>query len=322
MTAPLLQVDDLQKDYPAPSRSIFGKPAALRVLDGVSLQIDEQETLGLVGESGSGKSTTGRLILRLIPTTGGTVRFEGRDILSLSPTAFRPYRKSMQIIFQDPGGAMNPVFRVETVIGEALRVHFPDMDRAARRGRVVELLEQVGLRPEAADRYPHEFSGGQLQRIGIARALAVDPKLIIADEPVSALDVSVQAQVLNLLSDLKDSLGLSCLFIAHDLAVVKRMSQRVAVMYRGRIVETASSADIYRDPAHPYTRLLLEAIPRVTGRRPDPAPAEVCAPDLLTAPEGGCPFARRCPIRAPICLEAMPDTKTVAPGHTVACHRA
>jgi oligopeptide/dipeptide ABC transporter ATP-binding protein len=315
----LLQVENLCKEYPVRSGALLGKATTSRVLDGVSLKVEANETLGLVGESGSGKSTTGRIVLRLIPATSGSVQFEGRELLSLRGRALTPYRKAMQMIFQDPAGAMNPAFRIETVIGEVLRVHFPAMDRAARRNRALELLTQVGLDGRALDRFPHQFSGGQLQRIGIARALAVQPRLIVADEPVSALDVSVQAQVLNLLGDLKAQLGLSMLFIAHDLAVVKRMSQRVAVMYRGQIVETAPSEEIYRQPAHPYTRLLLAAIPRMQGQRdaPDPAPAVVGAPSAT-----GCPFAPRCALRTSVCADERPATREIAPGHTVACHHA
>ncbi len=324
MNRPLLELDSVCKDYALPAGLLAGAAKrSVRVLDDVTFRLDRQETLGLVGESGSGKSTTGRVILRLTPATSGLVRFDGTDILDLKPAAFRPYKAAMQMIFQDPRGSLNPAYRVRESIDEAMRIHHPKLEAAERRERAAELLRQVGLDPNSGGRLPYEFSGGQLQRIAIARALAVNPRLIVADEAVSALDVSVQAQVLNLMSDLKDRLGLSFLFIAHDLAVVKRMSQRVAVMYRGRIVETASSEDIHRRPAHPYTRTLLEAIPRMRGSQPHAeGPAPTGEPVLTGARPGVCAFVDRCPISLPLCRESRPQTRVIDRDHSVACHRA
>ncbi|NPD65242.1 ABC transporter ATP-binding protein [Lichenicola cladoniae] len=328
MSAPLLQVTGLGKSYPVRNAWPFAARRTVRVLDDVSFSLDRGETLGLVGESGSGKSTTGRVILKLVPASGGSVRFDGQEILPLSEPAFRPLRQAMQMVFQDPAGSLNPSDRVGRIIGETLGVHAPGLSASDRVARTNELLGMVGLDPAASGRYPHEFSGGQRQRIGIARALAVGPRLIIADEPVSALDVSVQAQILNLMRDLKARLGLSYLFIAHDLAVVRQMSDRVAVMYRGQIVETASSHDIYRTPAHPYTRLLLSAIPRPEVPKPV---RDQAAPDLPMASQpsdassvgtGGCVFTARCPIRSPICVEVRPQTRLVGTNHHVACHNS
>jgi ABC-type oligopeptide transport system ATPase subunit len=258
--APLVEVRDLHKHFPV-GGGLFGRPRAwVRAVDGVSLTIRAGETLGLVGESGSGKSTLGRLMLRLIEPTSGEVRFAGRSLLDLPAGELRALRREMQIVFQDPYGSLNPRMRVGTIVGEGLAIH--DIGtRAERRDRVAELLELVGLPPEAARRHPHEFSGGQRQRIGIARALAVRPRFVVADEAVSALDVSIQAQILNLLQDLQQKLGLTLLFIAHDLRIIEHLSDRVAVMYQGKIVELATRDDIYRKPQHPYTRALLSAIP-------------------------------------------------------------
>ncbi len=248
---PLLDIRDLSVCYP-------GGACALRHVD---LRLHRGEALGVVGESGSGKTTIGRAIVGLAPVTGGTIRYQGRPISHLSPREFLPYRKKIQMVFQDPVNSLNPRLTVEKLVGEALEIHFPAMDRAARRARVADLLVQVGLKAEHLDRYPHEFSGGQRQRIGIARALAVEPELIVCDEPVSALDVSVQAQIINLLQDLQQKLGLAYLFIAHDLAVVEHLSDHVLVMNRGKIVESASSEELYRNPQSEYTRQLLAAVP-------------------------------------------------------------
>ena len=234
----------------------------VKAVDDVSFTVEPGTTVGLVGESGSGKTTIGRAILKLIPATSGQVLYEGKDILPMSEGEFRQYRSRMQMIFQDPFGSLNPRLSILQIVGEALEIHFPQMSRNDRRERVADLLKKVGLKPEMMERYPHEFSGGQRQRIGIARALAVEPRFIVCDEPVSALDVSVQAQIVNLLQDLQEQLGLTYLFIAHDLAVVEHISDHVLVMYHGKIVESASSEAIYEDPQHDYTKKLLAAVPK------------------------------------------------------------
>jgi oligopeptide/dipeptide ABC transporter ATP-binding protein len=321
MTEPLLEVRGLVKHFPI-RRGAFGRvTGAVRAVDDISFSIAPGEVLGLVGESGCGKTTAGRCVLRLIEPTAGEVRFDGRDIRALPHGEMRALRRQMQIVFQDPYSSLNPRLTVGSMIEEALTIH-----RLARgvqaRERVAELLTMVGLAPEHAGRYPHEFSGGQRQRIGIARALAVNPRLIVADEPVAALDVSIQAQIVNLLRDLQRRLGLTYLFIAHDLSVVEHLSDRVAVMYLGRIVEIAPVEEVYRTPRHPYTAALLSAIPvpdprlrrrRVilTGEMPNPA-----------APPSGCRFHTRCPIARPICSVEDPPLREITPGHRSACHFA
>lgn len=260
---PLLEVQNLRTWFPVTSGLFRRHTGDVKAVDDVSFHIEEGTTVGLVGESGSGKTTIGRTILKLTPATGGSIRYNGKEILSLSQSAFRPLRSEMQMIFQDPFGSLNPRLSIFAIISEPLEIHFPAMTRADRRDRVASLLRQVGLQPEMMNRYPHEFSGGQRQRIGIARALAVSPKFIVCDEPVSALDVSVQAQIVNLLQDLQEELGLTYLFIAHDLAVVEHISDQVLVMYHGKIVESASAEALYADPQHPYTRKLLAAVPTV-----------------------------------------------------------
>ncbi len=259
---PLLEVRNLKTYFPIRTGVFRRHTDDVRAVDDVSFAIEPGTTVGLVGESGSGKSTIGKTILKLIPATSGQVSFQGRDILPMPEGEFRPLRREMQMIFQDPFGSLNPRHTIFQIIGEALEIHFREMNRAAQRDRVVELLRQVGLKPEMLERYPHEFSGGQRQRIGIARALAVKPKFIVCDEPVSALDVSVQAQIVNLLQDLQEELGLTYLFIAHDLAVVEHISDHVLVMYRGKIVESASAEAIYENPQHDYTKKLLAAVPK------------------------------------------------------------
>ena len=257
----LLEVVGLQVYYPVLGGLLRRTIDQVKAVDGVSFRIPRGTTVGLVGESGSGKTTIGRAIVRLAPITAGTIRYEGKDITHLTADEFLPYRKKIQMVFQDPYNSLNPRLPVREIVGEALEIHFPALNKSQRRERVAELLRQVGLKPEHLDRYPHEFSGGQRQRIGIARALAVEPELIVCDEPVSALDVSVQAQIINLLQDLQETLGLTYLFIAHDLAVVEHLSDTVLVMNRGQIVEAASAQEIYRNPQHEYTRKLLAAVP-------------------------------------------------------------
>jgi len=260
---PLLEVQNLRTWFPVTSGLLRRHTDDVKAVDGVSFSVEEGTTVGLVGESGSGKTTVGRTILKLTPATSGQVLFHKQDILPLSEGQFRPLRRKMQMIFQDPFGSLNPRLSILSIVGEPLEIHFPEMTRAERRERVAELLRLVGLKPEMMTRYPHEFSGGQRQRIGIARALAVKPKFIVCDEPVSALDVSVQAQIVNLLQDLQEEFRLTYLFIAHDLAVVEHISDHVLVMYRGKIVESASAEAIYADPQHDYTRKLLAAVPKM-----------------------------------------------------------
>jgi peptide/nickel transport system ATP-binding protein/oligopeptide transport system ATP-binding protein len=258
---PLLEVRNLKTWFPVHGGVMRRHVDDVKAVDDVSFSVEAGTTVGLVGESGSGKTTIGRTLLKLIPATGGEVLFDGRDILPMSEGEFRPLRREMQMIFQDPFGSLNPRMTIHAIIAEPLEIHFPKMTRGERRDRVAELLRQVGLQPEMMGRYPHEFSGGQRQRIGIARALAVKPRFIVCDEPVSALDVSVQAAIVNLLQDLQEELGLTYLFIAHDLAVVEHISDHVLVMYQGKIVESASADAIYNDPRHDYTKKLLSAVP-------------------------------------------------------------
>ncbi len=321
MTEPLLRVKDLTKNFEVGGGFFAGKSETVHAVDRVSFDIAKGETLGLVGESGSGKSTTGRCILRLIEPTAGEIWFEGRNVTELDAGAFRSLCRDMQIIFQDPFASLNPRMTVGAIIGEALTIHKLAPTRRAFTDRVVELLETVGLQADHMRRYPHEFSGGQRQRIGIARALAVEPKLIICDEPVSALDVSIQAQVINLLEDLQAKFGLTYLFIAHDLSVVEHISMRVAVMYLGRIVEVASARDLYATPLHPYTEALLSAVP-VTDpnarRKRIVLQGEVPSP---LRPPPGCHFHTRCPIRKlPLCATEIPPLEEKRPGHWAACH--
>jgi peptide/nickel transport system ATP-binding protein len=311
----LVNVSDLFKYFP-----VEGSDDVVRAVDGVSFKIMRGETLGLVGESGCGKSTVGRCLLRLIEPTSGEVTFEGRDVLSLGRNELRQLRREMQIVFQDPYASLNPRMKVGDIVGEPLVIHKIGT-KSERRDRVAELLRRVGLDPDYRTRYPHEFSGGQRQRIGVARTLALNPKLIVADEPVSALDVSVQAQVVNLLQELQEEFGLTYLFISHGLAVVEHISTRVAVMYLGRIVEIASAAELYARPLHPYTQALLSAIPI-----PDPTRKReriMLQGDVPTPinPPSGCRFRTRCPIAIEECARIDPELREVAPGHTVACIR-
>jgi len=315
---PLLRVRDLHKHFPIYGGILGRQVATLKAANGVSFDLRAGETLGLVGETGCGKSTTGRTILQLYPPDSGEVIYRGTDLAKLSPARMREHRREIQMIFQDPYASLNPRMTVQRIIEEPMIIHGIG-DAVERRNRVTTLLDEVGLDPTAARRFPHEFSGGQRQRIGIARCLATNAKLIIADEPVSALDVSIQAQVVNLLMALKRSRGLTIIFIAHDLAVVKHISDRVAVMYLGKIVEIASSTDLYANPLHPYTKALLSAVPI-----PEPGlkrsrillEGDVTSP--LEAPPG-CPFAKRCPVGEDDCMTTAQTLQEIGSDHHVAC---
>jgi oligopeptide/dipeptide ABC transporter ATP-binding protein len=320
VSASLLSVRDLVKHFPI-TRGVFGRTVgAVRAVDGISFDVKSGETLGLVGESGCGKTTAGRAILRLIEPTAGQVTFDGVDVLTLDPSRLRALRRQMQIVFQDPFSSLNPRMTVGAIVREGLIIH-RIAEGAEAQARVRQLLEEVGLRPEYASRYPHEFSGGQRQRIGIARALAVEPRFIVCDEPVSALDVSVQAQVINLLQDLQRDRGLTYLFIAHDLSVIEHVATRVAVMYLGHIVELADAGDLYAEPLMPYTQALLSAVPipdprkrkkRIVLTGDVPSPAD---------PPPGCPFHPRChhPAKDAACTRIRPPLETKAEHHLVAC---
>lgn len=307
----LLEVKDLKKYYPD------GRKTTVRAVDGISFSLKKNETLGLVGESGCGKSTAGRAILRLVEPTSGEVVYKGKNLLRLPPAEMRSLRKEVQIVFQDPYASLNPKMTIGRILEEPFRIHNVG-SKAERKEKAVELLRRVGLSSDHIDRYPHEFSGGQRQRIGIARAVALHPEFIVADEPVSALDVSVRAQILNLLRDLQDTLGISYLFISHDMGVVEYFCDRVAVMYLGRFVELADRASLYTSPRHPYTQALLAAIPTMeVEKRREPL---IVKGDVPTSTPSGCAFHTRCPIKEQHCAEAVPDLKEVAPGHFVACH--
>jgi oligopeptide/dipeptide ABC transporter ATP-binding protein len=317
---PVLEIEDLVKHFPIRAGLMRREVGQVRAVDGVSLAVRAQETLGVVGESGCGKSTLGRSLLRLVEPTSGAVRFKGEDVTTASKPRLRELRKHLQMVFQDPYASLNPRLPVRDTIGEPMTIH--GVSKQEARDRVAELLEAVGLSPEHANRYPHEFSGGQRQRIGIARALALNPDVIILDEPVSALDVSVQAQVINLLEDLQDEFDLTYLFIAHDLSVVRHISDRVAVMYLGVVAELASSERLYDAPAHPYSHALLSAVPvadpdvertreRVILQGDLPSPAD---------PPPGCRFHTRCPIAEERCRTEVPALREIHPGQFVSCH--
>jgi oligopeptide transport system ATP-binding protein len=319
----ILRVEDLKVHFPLMKGIVIQRQiATVKAVDGVSFALKRGDTLGVVGESGCGKSTTGLAVLRMLTPTAGRILFEGKDITGYDKDRMRPVRRRMQMVYQDPYGSLNPRMKVRDIVGEPLEVHGMASDQAAYRQRVGELIAMVGLLPDMAERYPHEFSGGQRQRIGIARALALDPSLLICDEPVSALDVSIQAQVINLFMDLQARLGLTYIFIAHDLAVVRHISDRIAVMYLGRIVEISDRDDLYKRPLHPYTEALLAAIPvadpEVEARRPRAiVTGEV--PSTLRPPSG-CRFHPRCPKAMAVCKTVDPPLKELGPGRSVACH--
>ena len=319
---PLLEVTNLKKHFPI-HRGLFSRVSGqVYAVDGVSFEIGRGETLGLVGESGCGKSTVGRTLLRLLEPTDGTIRIGGEDITHLDAEGLLPYRRRMQMIYQDPYASLNPRMSAGEIVGEPLTIHDVGVPQE-RRERVAALFERVGLRPEAMHSYPHEFSGGQRQRIGIARALALSPELIVGDEPVSALDVSIQAQIINLLMDLQEELGLSYLFVAHDLAVVEHISHRIAVMYLGRIVEMTDKQSLFEMPLHPYTEALLSAVPipksASRGRKRLILKGDVPSP---LRPPSGCRFHPRCPVAQEICSQKEPEFRELKPGHYVACHFA
>lgn len=318
----LLEVKDLKMHFPVTSGLIFQRAVAqIKAVDGISFTVNEGETLGLVGESGCGKTTTGRCILQLYEPTEGEIVFQGQELTELNTRSMRAMRRQMQVIFQDPFSSLNPRMTAGNIIGEPLIVHRLVDNKVEYKERVAELLNNVGLNPYMADRFPHEFSGGQRQRIGVARALSVDPKFIVCDEPVSALDVSIQAQIINLLEDLQDQFNLTYLFIAHDLSVVRHISDRVAVMYLGKMVEIADRNDIYVNPLHPYTQALLSAVPI-----PDPVIDAQRERILLTGevpsplnPPSGCVFHPRCPMATDECSQVAPELREVETGHWAAC---
>ena len=315
----LLEIRNLKKHFPVGEGWFSRGKGAVKAVDGVDLTIEEGETLGLVGESGCGKSTLGRTILRLIEPTSGEINFLGKNLLSMSQRELRDTRREMQIIFQDPYASLNPRMRVGDIVGEGLEIHKLAKGKA-KRERVMELLHQVGLRDDHYDRYPHEFSGGQRQRIGIARALAVNPKFIVCDEPVSSLDVSIQAQIINLLQELQEKLRLTYLFISHDLRVVEHISHRVAIMYLGKVVEIAKSDTIYRDAKHPYTRALLSAVPIPDmSKKKERVVLEGDVPSPVNPPPG-CTFHPRCAYREAACSQTVPPLEFGADGHGVSCH--
>ncbi len=326
MTTPetVLSVNDVKVYFKFGTTGLFGKREQryVKAVDGISFDIKRGETLGIVGESGCGKSTLARAVIRMVPAHAGRVLWMGEDLLELDSEAMRDKRKDLQMIFQDPLASLNPRMTLGQIIAEPLKTHFPQMPKSEMREKVAAMMKRVGLLPNMINRYPHEFSGGQCQRIGIARALILEPKLIICDEPVSALDVSIQAQVINLLMDLQKEMNLSLMFIAHDLSVVKHISTRVMVLYLGNVVEIADSDDIYANPTHPYTRALIAAVPDLDKAAPADRASLMVDGELPSplSPPSGCPFRTRCPLVQDICVSEKPLLTETASGHSVACH--
>ena len=315
----LVKVANLTMHFPIFKGVFRRQVGSVKAVDGVSFDIYRGETLGLVGESGCGKSTTGRAILRLYDPTDGSIVLNGQDVTALDGKALRDLRPEMQMIFQDPQACLNPRMTVSDIIAEPLDEHRPEMSKAEKQGKVKELLEQVGMNPDFANRYPHEFSGGQRQRIGIARALALNPKFIVCDEPIAALDVSIQAQVVNLLEDLQNQLGLTYLFISHDLSMVRHIADRVAVMYLGKVIELADRDALYDEPLHPYTKALLSAVPTVEETQRERIILQGDVPSPANPPKG-CNFCTRCPVAEARCRTEEPEWREVAPGRFAACH--
>jgi len=324
MSAPLLDVRDLKVHFRVKTQgALIGRHVLLKALDGVSFSLAPGETLGVVGESGCGKSTLGRAVLQLIKPTAGAVVWLGRAIQGLGVSEMRPLRRDMQMVFQDPLAALDPRMTVGEIVGEPLDSFMPALSRADRKSRVQEMLARVGLSPHMVNRYPHEFSGGQCQRIGIARAMILNPKLIVCDEPVSALDVSIQAQIVNLLMRLQREFNLSLILISHDLSVVRHISHRILVLYLGRVMEVASRDELYANPRHPYTQALIAAVPIPDPDREANKPRLVLTGDLPSPfePPSGCLFRTRCPKATAVCAEVMPSEEAVSESHTVFCHR-
>jgi oligopeptide transport system ATP-binding protein len=321
--SPLLQVEHLKVHFPVRAGGgLITRTRPLKAVDGVDFTLAAGETLGIVGESGCGKSTLGRAVLRLIPATAGRILWQGEDLVPLASAAMRRHRGAMQIVFQDPLASLDPRMTVGAIVAEPLAALAPQLDAAERRARVADMLERVGLSPRLINRYPHEFSGGQCQRIGIARAMVLQPRLVVCDEPVSALDVSIQAQIVNLLMQLQQEMGLSLLFISHDLAVVRHVSHRVMVLYLGRIMEIADREAIYARPLHPYTQALISAVPIPDPARERAKPPLALGGDLPSPidPPSGCVFRTRCPRATALCAHEVPALEEKAPGHRVACH--
>ncbi len=321
---PVLTVENLSVHYPVPAPGLFrGRPLILKAVDGVSFELHAGETLGVVGETGCGKSSLGKGVLQLVRPAAGRVVWEGRDLCTLAAADLKRCRKDLQIIFQDPLSSLNPRMTIGEIVAEPLEVHNPELGRDERRRRVDAMLDRVGLRPEMRNRYPNEFSGGQCQRISIARAMMSAPKVIVCDEPVSSLDVSIQAQICNLLRDLQRDTGIALLFISHDLSIVRYMSHRVLVMYLGRVMESGRREDFFGAPRHPYSQALISAVPVPDPDRPVAGRSLVLDGEIPSPldPPSGCVFRTRCPLAVPVCITHLPALTRVAPGHVVACHR-